>query len=178
LPVVGAWALFSLIAVPILAKKFVDRPKQCLALSFLYSLGILLYAALYGDPSLMWCSAWLCFVGLAGVLVYVGMSDPKRLRAYEWEKLLPILFGAVFVFAVRIYGNIVWYYGGGKPVPVIMTIATKTPVSDSNSVPVLLVEETEHGYFVLTLKDRETAYYLRRDLVTAIHFVKDEQSLR
>ncbi len=66
-------------------------------------------------------------------------------------------------------------FGGGDPAPVVLHLSSKSPLSESLTLSVLLVDETEEGYYVLTKPGERRAYFLRRDLVSVVEFGRGGQ---
>jgi hypothetical protein len=106
------------------------------------------------------------------------LKDSEARRKFEWEQLLPVVAGVVFVYGVYLYRYIMPYFGGGRPTPSTLYLASKVPFSNSESSEVQFLEETSSGYYVLAPGDEKHAYFLRRDLVSAIHFGVPEPKSR
>ena len=75
-----------------------------------------------------------------------------------------------FTYATKIYPNIRHQFGGGEPVPIVLHLTKKLPVFDSENVSVSLIDETEHGYYVVRGGDK--AMFVARGLVEEVEFLR------
>lgn len=113
---------------------------------------------------------WFYGVGLIGLWFTKMLKDPLERGKTEWERQIPLIALVLLTYGNLIYRNITPYFGGGVPVPITMYFSSKTPLTDSDSANVQLLEQTADGYFVLKTGDDKHAYFVRHDLVSAVHF--------
>ena len=81
------------------------------------------------------------------------------------------LTGTLTLYSAKIYGNVKPHFGGGAPIPIVMYFGAKNAISQSETAEMMLVEETDYGYYV-AVPNAETAFFIRRDLVTSLVFKK------
>jgi hypothetical protein len=122
------------------------------------------------NRTLFWLSLWAYAVGLGGAYCLRLLNDPQKRRKFEWERLLPYVAIVIASYSTFLYGHIPPHYGGGKPTPSTLYFASKVPFTNADSANVQFLEETNSGYYILATGDEKHAYFLRRDLVSAIHF--------
>lgn len=165
--VMGVYAALALFQ----AKYFDKHPFLFLLADFLTM--ALLVAVMYRfqDHHQMVLSLWFYGVGIGAVILYRYLQ-PERIKQFEWERHFPSIALVLLTYSTAIYGRIRPSFGGGMPTPVVFYLSAKTPILNSDSPEVLLLEETDHGYYILASAQEQTAYFLRRDLVVAMHFLK------
>jgi hypothetical protein len=117
---------------------------------------------------------WFYGVGI-GAVVLSKLLRSKNVKQVEWERQLPAIAAVFLTYSTLIYGHIKPSFGGGAPSPVVLYFTAKTPISSTDSADVLLLEETDHGYYILPNAQEKSAYFIRRDLVSAIHFQKKDK---
>ena len=162
-----------------LMRKYFDRrPATFVLFGFLQTIGTFVVALKFDDRRMFAAGLWFFCVGLLSLYAFSVIKKRDEWRAVEWERQLPILATVLLLYSTLIYRNISSYFGGGVPVPVTMYFSpVKVPVTPSDSAELQLMEETGNGYYVLKPGDEKHAYFLRRDLVSAIHFgVPESQS--
>jgi hypothetical protein len=124
----------------------------------------------FADRKLFWLTLWAYAIGLGGAYCMRLLNDPTKRRKVEWERLLPYVAFTMFLYGAFLYRYIPPHYGGGRPTPSIFYFASKVPFTNAESADVQFLEETNSGYYILAAGDERHAYFLRRDLVSAIHF--------
>jgi hypothetical protein len=154
-------------------KHFNNHPNVLLFGVFLLMLSFVAIMYRFADHHQMALVLWLYAVGIGAVLLSRGLR-PEKIKQVEWERHFPVLATALLTYATLIYGHIKPSFGGGPPSPVVLYLTAETPISTTDSASVLLLDETDHGYYVLLNPQEKTAYFLRRDLVSAIHFQKKD----
>jgi hypothetical protein len=107
-----------------------------------------------------------------GALMLSKVLRAEEIKQFEWERQFSAIAIVLLTYSTAIYGKIKPSFGGGAPTSVVLYFSGTTPISNSDSADVLLLEETDHGYYVLKNAQEPTAYFLRRELVSAIHFEK------
>ncbi len=157
--------------VAILTNYVFDRFRYALTIgTFLTSGAIAAVVVRYADRGFLWLTVWYYAVGLITVIVYYAVRDPSSRRGLQWEVAPFWLIGLLSFYVLQVYGNMLPQFGGGKPRPVVMYFSTKIPAVDSDSAEVMLLEETDQGYYILLQADEKTAFFVRRDLVAAVRF--------
>jgi hypothetical protein len=159
-------------AVGVLEAKYFDRhPKVFTAVDF--ALVVLLVVVMYRfqDHHQMVLIFWFYMVGL-GALWLSKSLRADEIKQFEWERQFSAIALVFLTYSTSIYGQIKPSFGGGSPTPVVLYLSTKTPISTTDSANVLLLEETDHGYYILRNAQEQTAYFIRRDAVLAVNFQK------
>jgi len=164
---------FSLCAFHPLRKYFDKVPLQCTVLSFLQPTLWFVVALLYFDRSLLNLSIWFYIVGILTALWFAALRRPEGWRREAIEYSLVGALALLLFFSTRLYGQIRPAYGGGNPVAVVLHLSGDTPLK-KRSVSARLVEETDFGYYVLLTSGEGNAYFLRRDMVSAVQFQNED----
>jgi hypothetical protein len=152
-------------------KRFDKWPGTFVLLAALQTIGTFIFALRFDDRRMFGAGLWFFGVGLLSLYVLHVIKKPDEWRSIEWERQLPIIAVVLLLYSSLIYRNISSYFGGGVPVPVTMYFSSaKVPIASSDSAELQLIEETSDGYYVLKSGDEKHAFFLRRDLVSAIHF--------
>jgi hypothetical protein len=129
----------------------------------------------YSGHGTFWLLVWFSAVSVAALLTIINFREPDNLRKTEWERyFFPGFAVVVLLYATKVYPNVRHQFGGGEPVPIVMHLTKKLPVFDSETVPVLLIDETEQGYYVVHGSDR--ALFVKRDLVEEVEFLHPGQA--
>jgi hypothetical protein len=159
------------IAFVVLSRKYFNRHADAFAFAALVlvvALGIVTFK--FSDRKLFWATLWTYLIGLGGVFCLHLLRDPAKRRLVEWERLIPCVSLALFSYSSYFYPNIPPHLGGGKPTPSTFYFASKVPFTNASSANVRFLEETTSGYYILVSDDEKHGYFIRRDLVSAIHF--------
>lgn len=170
----GCVGLYGILGF-IMRKHFDRSPRGFLLLVFLVTAGLFTVVLRYEDRKLFGMSLWFYGIGMVTLGTYGLLSDPEQRKQFEWERHFAVLATILLLYATLIYKNIVPYFGGGMPMPARIYFSGRTPFSNSDSADVLLLEESHDGYYVLKPGQEKTAYFLRRDSVSLIHFGKSEK---
>jgi hypothetical protein len=162
-----ALALVSIL----LANYFFDRFWYVFISISLTITGLMFWVLLHNaDKSFFWLTNWYYIAGVATVYVYRAWRDEDERGTVAWEYVPFWLLALVSLYSSKIYAAVRPEVGGGAPSPIVLYLSATTPLSNSGSAEVLLIDETDKGYYVLTNSDDKTSYFIRRDLVTAIKF--------
>ncbi len=168
--------LLLLLFVPVLGTAVLtnyvfDRFRYALTIGvFLTCCAFVAVILRYADRGFLWLTVWYYAVGLITVITYHVVGDPSSRHGLQWEMAPFWLIGLLSFYVLLVYGNIQPQFGGGKPRPVVMYFSTKTPAANSDSAEVMLLEETDQGYYILLHADEKTALFVRRDLVAVVRF--------
>lgn len=153
--------------------RFSTQPYLIVSLSTLNTAALFVILFRYSERSNFWFVVWLSLVCVFTLQISLKLLKPEQIRKTEWERLALTTFAAVFgLYATKVFPNIKHEFGGGAPVPIILHLAKKLPVFDSESVPVSLIDETEQGYYVVRGSDR--AVFVARGLVEEVEFLRSE----
>lgn len=155
-------------------KYFNDHPVVFTVGNFLLMLSLIVVWYRLFDHRDFALNLWFYGVGIGAVVLYKSLQ-PGIVNKIEWERQFPILTIVLLTYSTLIYGRIKPSFGGGVPTPAVFYFTAKTPISNADSAAVLLLEETDHGYYVLPNEQEKSAYFIRRDLVSVIHFQKKEK---
>jgi hypothetical protein len=168
------WEFISLICVTItgfIARAYFDRWPTAFVLATMANVIFVAFVTLrFENRTMFIVTLWFYGVGLIGLWFTKMLSDPVERGKTEWERQIPLVALVLLTYGDLIYKNITPYFGGGVPVPITIYFSSKTPLTDSDSADVRLLEQTADGYFVLKAGDDKHAYFIRHDLVTAVHF--------
>jgi hypothetical protein len=164
------------VALGIFAKKWFNaHPFLFVFLSALNTAALFWSLFKYSGRSLFWFVVWLSAVCVVTLQTSLKIRNPDQVRKTEWERLfltiVPVIFG---LYATKVYPNIAHQFGGGAPVPIVLHLAKRLPVFDSDSVPVALIDETEQGYYVVRGSDK--ALFIARGLVEEVEFLRSGQA--
>ncbi len=97
------------------------------------------------------------------------------MKQLEWERFAPtLLIVPLSIYATQVYGKIKPSYGGGMPTPVVLHFSGKNAMSESAEARALLIDETDHGYYLLRNAAEKKSYFVRRDAVIAVVFERAE----
>jgi len=161
----------ALVACIVLSRKYFNRLPETFAFAtLLIVIADAIVTFKFTDRKLFWITVWTYFVGLGGAYCLHVLRDPNRRRKVEWETLLPYISLTMTLYGAGLYRYIPPHYGGGKPTPSVMYFASRVPFTNADSANVQFLEETSSGYYILAPGDEKHAYFLRRELVSAIHF--------
>jgi hypothetical protein len=163
-------------ALGVFAKKRFDaHPFLFVFLSSLNTAAGFLILFKYADRRIFWFDVWLSLVCLFTLHTSLKIRKTDELHKTEWERLFLMVVPAIFgLYATKVYPSIKHQFGGGEPVPIVLHLAKKLPVFDSQSVPVSLIDETEQGYYVLRGSDK--ALFVARGLVEEVEFLHSGQT--
>jgi hypothetical protein len=173
------WGITSLlivmvgfVVIGIFETKHFDKHPSLFAVSD-FVLAILLVVVMYRfqDHHHMEFILWSYGVGIGAILLSKVLRV-EEIKQFEWERQVSLIAIVLLTYSTAIYGKIKPSFGGGAPTSVVLYFSGTTPISNSDSANVLLLEETDHGYYVLKNAQEPTAYFLRRELVSAMHFEK------
>lgn len=164
------FGILVLVAAAAQRTRFNRYPKRCLLLEFLLAGCVFAIYFVYWRHFLILLTAWYYAVGLTGVWFYRVVMDPERRSRTEWEWIVFSWITFVGLYSTLIYARVEPKFGGGKPTPIILYFSGTNPISSSQSMPASLVDETDHGYYVLLNANEPKALFLRRDLVSAVYY--------
>jgi len=167
------WFMVRFVSTAFQGKLFNKYPGRCMLLSFVLALALFALAFRYGDSSLFALSLWFYFVGILTLFYYHVLQTPKA-REHQWERAALFFLLLSSFFAFNIYGKVKPYFGGGDANVVVLHFSAKVPEFSGDTAHVLLLEETESGYFVLQQETNGHAFFIRRDLVSEIEFINNK----
>jgi hypothetical protein len=153
-------------------KKFDAYPILFVARSFL--IDVLFFVLLFRsrDRGIFWATTWSSLICFITISAWHRMSSPEKIRSTEWERLciiaLPLIFG---IYATQLYPRIKPHFGGGQPATIVLHLTKKLTPFDSESEAVSLLDETEHGFYVIRDKEPNRGIFVARNLVEDIEFV-------
>lgn len=151
-------------------KWFSAHPLLFVFLSALNTAAFFLILFRYSVRSFFWMVVWLSLVCVFTLQTSLKIRNSEEARKTEWERLFLVIVPAVFgLYAAKVYPTIRHQFGGGEPVPIVLHLAKKVPVFDSETIPVSLIDETEQGYYVVRVSDK--AVFVARGLVEEVEFL-------
>ena len=147
----------------VIEKSFLGHPKRAAFLGLGGASFVVYTLYLFGARNIANLTIFLFLAGLSALQVKPGISYALDFR--NW--FLAVLLIALFTF--KIFGDIRPELGGGAPSPVTLYLNMPVAWLDSNVASVLLVDETDQGFYVLTaLTDK--AFFLPRSNVASVYF--------
>jgi hypothetical protein len=120
-------------------------------------------------------SLWYFGVGLAALYMAHGIRIQWLRAAIQWEQVPFFLLTIVTMYSGFVYRELRPELGGGAPRSATLHFSAKTPLSETDSAEVSLIEEADAGFYVLLKPDDSVAYYVRRDLVTVIKYHQEKE---
>jgi hypothetical protein len=169
-PLLLVWFLFNLIVAVAVALKLERQPIPSLALCILMGVALALIASQSFDLTFILRTVWFFVVGILSLYFSSVLRNPRWRTSMEWEKqIIPLIFLVLF-YAKAIYGNISPTLGGGRPTRAVLFSASRTSVLKSDNERVLLLEETDAGYYFEKQEGDTSVYFIRRDAVSGIKF--------
>jgi hypothetical protein len=121
--------------------------------------------------------AWFVMVGSLARQMNSPIREPKKLLEVNWHLSLLNLVGLFGLFAGFIYPKIKPAFGGGQPTHVVLQFANASPVDNSAKMDVLLVDETDGGYYFIRTPEDRKAIFVPKSLVAAVYFQVDKSVL-
>jgi hypothetical protein len=113
---------------------------------------------------------WVTWAGAVGECLVRNWHSIKRFEAHGPEFVLAAVLASAGFFAKSIYPKIRPEFGGGLPSPAIIQFDGAPPFGMPDRSSVLLLEESEDGYFVLRTKGATKAVFLPKKVVGGIYF--------
>ena len=148
-----------------------NHPRVCAAVMLGALVGLGWIAALGWGKHFLARSIWFYACALGARWVSRLRLQPEKLKATEWERFIGIPLGLVLLFATSVYGQAEFRFGGGAPVPVALRLSTEnTILFGSETVQAWLIEQTDHGYYLLRSREKRDATFIPRSSVRAIVF--------
>jgi hypothetical protein len=169
-------AIFFLGIIPsiggLIRKHFSAKPPRCAVLISLVSVLWLIWTFEMSDRMFFELVGWCYLVGLGSILAGRGIEKGKGLKSTDWELGIVIAFSILVPwFATSFYGNIKSAFGGGSPGQSKLYLKEDNPILRAKIVDVLIVEETEQGYYVVNpTNNSKTAVFVPRSSVSTAEF--------
>lgn len=169
--------LFAVLAAALLYYFHSRFPKWIVAIAIFLFFGWLIWRAIEGlfirkmflpDAPIFWFLA-------VGAVIYTELSrrDWKPLLG-DWSWTLVVILGLVTMFATVYYPHIMPKWGGGAPIPVVVTLSKDAPYRPGQAVNCSLIDETDSGFYVAgTNKLRAT--FIPRSEVVLVDFVNSTE---
>jgi hypothetical protein len=156
----------------LIRKHFSAKPLRCAVLISLVSLLWLIWNFEMSDRMFFELVAWCYSVGLASILAGRGIEKGEDLKSTDWELGILVAFSLLVPwFATSFYGNIKPAFGGGSPGSAKLYLKEDNAILRAKIVDVLIVEETEQGYYVVDpTKDSKAAVFVPRSSVSTAEF--------
>ena len=122
------------------------------------------------SPGFQLTVIWVTWAGAVGESLVRNWHSISRFEAHGPEFVLAAILASAGFFAKAIYPKIGPEFGGGLPSPAIIQFDEAPPFGMPARSSVLLLEESEEGYFVLRGKGATKAVFLPRRVVGGIYF--------
>jgi hypothetical protein len=168
----GASFVLGLVSVAAIGKHFRKKPKLATLLALLTGILFALLNFRMSDHLYFEIVGWCFLISLVSVLATSLIQAGKGLRAVDWELGIFAAF-TIFTpwFATSLYGKIKPAFGGGCPAPVKMYLSVENALLKGKTPNVLVVEETEQGYYVIDpTSDDKRAIFMPRSVVSTAQF--------
>jgi hypothetical protein len=166
------WIALDLATLLTVTKYFHRFPGRCLTLQAMVAGAYGTIVFRFEDPLLFIMTLWFFAAGFLSFAFHSTVTNPEERRKFEWELQLPVVAGGLLLYSTLIYARILPAFGGGMPTPAVLYFESKNPLSSSGSADVQLIEESDKGFYVLDPRVDTMAYFLRRDIVSMIHYRK------
>ena len=148
-----------------------NHPRKCAAVMFGAMIGLGSVAALGWGRHFLGRTIWFYACALGTRWISRLQHQPEKLKATEWERFIGIPLGLVLLFAMSVYGQAEFRFGGGAPVPVALHLNAETAkLFGSDVAQAWIIEQTDHGYYILRSREEQEATFLPRSSVRAIVF--------
>jgi hypothetical protein len=147
-----------------------NKPAVALGLSVFLAAVFFTGELRYGERATFWLALWFYVIGVGTILFRRGLVELEKIKKLEWERLAPtFLIFPLSIYATQVYGKIKPPYGGGMPTPVTLHFSGKNPLSEHDDEGrFLLIDETDHGYYLLKNAQEKKSYFIRRDAVVVV----------
>jgi len=158
------------------AKTFPKKPLRAVFLSliqFPIVFGVLTYLEGSSTP-VVYLTAMFVLVGL---LVTVTKRLKSALKYYSDYRSWYLVLAIVWIYISQIFANLPPRWGGGQPTPIVIFQNSPAPWSPSNPADVLLLDETDQGFYVL-LSPGGKAFFIPRGNVSSIFFGSKEDLIK
>lgn len=150
-----------------------EKPGRAVSLALLTSVLVCMWQYQAQERPLFWTTAWFYLCGLSFLYLQRSARDKKDRFGVEWERFfLGFLLVLIPLFS-RLYGDVRREFGGGEPVQAVLFFSTPQLFTPAKCANILLIEETEAGYYALPLSGGDDAFFVRRDQVSAVRFSKN-----
>ncbi len=130
------------------------------------------YRNLYGKHYFSTTSLvlWFAMTGIA----FVGVSrlTKNKFNTNFIPTYAAVVFPAITAFATMYYPHIKNSWGGGEPIPAIITLTKDSPLLPLQDIPVSIIDESSLGFYVVAKGDQK-ATFIPRGSVGFIHFSSD-----
>ena len=170
-PIWRALAIFGAFVVLglgnfVIAKSFSERPRRAAFCGVGGAFTLISGLYLFGTRNL---ANLTFFLFLAGVNAIQIKRNPDRVRfALDFRNWsLPLALIAMFIFGI--FGNVRSGLGGGATTAVVLYLNAPVEWLDSKTASVLLVDETDQGFYVLTSPTGK-AFFMPRSNVGSMYF--------
>jgi hypothetical protein len=155
----------------VIAKGFSEHPKRAAVFGVGGAFTLISGLYLFGSKNIANLTLFLFLAGLNALQI---KRNPDRTRyAMDFRNWsVPLALIAMFIFGI--FGNVRPGLGGGAATPVILYLNTPVEWLDSKAASLLLVDETDQGFYVLTAPTGK-AFFLPRSNVASMYFgTKDD----
>lgn len=155
----------------VIAKTFSERPKRAAFFGVGGAFTLITGLYLFGSKNIANLTLFLFLAGLNALQIKRNTDRTRyALDFRNWS--LPLALIAMFIFGI--FGNVRSGLGGGAATPVVLYLNTQVEWLDSKAAGLLLVDETDQGFYVLTSPTGK-AFFLPRSNVATIYFgTKDD----
>jgi len=150
-----------------------EKPGRAVLLTLLNSLLFCRLQYQTQPRPIFWVAAWFYIVGIAFLYLQSSAKDKTDRFGVEWERFfLTVLLVLIPLFS-KLYADIRREFGGGEPVPAVLFFSIQQQFTQAKCSNILLIEETETGYYAMPQSGGDDAFFVRRDQVSAIRFSKN-----
>lgn len=134
-------------------------------------LAVNLLSSLFSDKiyGSFWVELWFFGAGLVLRPLAVMFLNSERRKTTDWTKLVYIPIAALFFFARWVYPKVQASWGGGQPVPIVLYLTKESPLRPGESLPALLLDESESGFYFVE-ENKSQAVFMPRAQVSMLFF--------
>ena len=149
-------------------------PKTSQAVAVGTSMFVFVSQAIFGNRGVFFLSLWFLIAGVGAVVIGWALRRNPRdlLMKDQWETQIPMLVAIFILYANHVYSRMKPEFGGGAPVPAVLELKQQLKAFKVTEPSVLLLEETDKGYYVLRTSSDKSAVFVSRDLVSTVSFGK------
>jgi hypothetical protein len=150
-------------------------PVKCATLAALTMVLCFAVSVSMADVGFLLLLLWLFVAGAIPLYIQKPIREPQELRNIDWHIWLGCALAIVALFAAAIYPRISPLLGGGAPVRVILQFEGRSPIDGAERARVLLVDETEGGFYIVQSEADKRAVFLPRERIAAIYFKSKQE---
>lgn len=172
------WPCFGIVTIGWLLKVRQESERTPSRFALLSALLLLLWfiLGLSSPTPFFWFNVWAWVTGMIAVALVVAFDrlDDDPVAAFM---ALSCIITPPYLFAEKVYPHIRVEWGGGAPQKATLQLVSPMRPHGTLNEEVLLLEESEYGYFVLTSDQNRVAHFVPRQKVDGLSFDKSRNEI-